>query len=125
MPGVLKIDRKRKVAVSTFYGAVSDEDLLTHRKTILDSPAFDPSFSEVVDFSRVSSLTVSEAALSAMAQAKSIFNETSIHVIVAPADIAFQLVSQYRELARLTRPNLYVVRSVDEAYAVLDSARDS
>lgn len=104
---------------------MSDEDLLTHRKTILDSPAFDPSFSEVVDFSRVSSLTVSEAALSAMAQAKSIFHETSIHVVVAPADNAFQLVSQYRELARLTRPNLYVVRSVDEAYAVLDSARDS
>ncbi len=123
MPGTLKIDRKRKLAVSTFYGELHDQDLVTHRATILDNPAFDPSFSELVDFSAVTSFQLSQGVLSGMAKSKSIFHDASIHVVVAPEDVAFHIASQYRDLTRATRPNLYVVRTVKEAYALLETAR--
>jgi hypothetical protein len=123
LPGTLKIDRKRKLAVSTFYGELNDQDLLSHRATILENPAFDPSFSELVDFSAVTSFRLSDAALGGLAKSKSIFHESSIHVVVAPERVAFQIASQYRDLTRASRPNLYVVRTVEEAYALLETAR--
>jgi len=123
LPGTLKIDRKRKLAVSTFYGELHDQDLVTHRVTILENPAFDPSFSELVDFSAVTSFRLSEAALSKMATVKSIFHEASIHVVVAPEDLAFNIASRYRDLTRVTRPNLYVVRTLEEAYTLLETTR--
>ncbi len=123
LAGTLKIDRKRKLAVSTFYGELTDHDLLAHRTTIRENPAFDATFSELVDFSKISSFRVSEAALAEMANSKSIFHDASLHVVVAPENVAFNLASHYRELTRATRPNLFVVRSLEEAYALLDTAR--
>lgn len=119
MPVILKIDSRRRVVYSTFYGKVTDDELLRHGATIASDPDFKRDFSEVVDFSAVSEATISDATLKTMAESRSLFSDTVLHIVVAPADSVFQLASRYKEFTRKTRPNLFVVRSRAEAYKLL------
>lgn len=119
MSAVLKIDRHRKLVCSTFYGEVSDEELVRHGSIIAADPDFDPEFSEIVDLSGVTFPAISETTLAGMASAKSIFSDSVLHVVVAPAELPFQLARSYQLLARGTRRNLFVVRSLQEAYKLV------
>ena len=119
MPVVLKIDRRRKVVYSAFYGKATDEEVAAHRDAIAADPDFDPTFSEIVDFTGVTEAALSEASLAAMAKNPSLFQEASVHIIVAPADLMFNLAAKYKAFARLSRPNLFVVRTRAEAYQLL------
>ena len=120
MPAVLKIDRRRRLVYSSFYGEISGAELLAHGERIHSDPEFNPAFDELVDFSAVKQAHISEATLAALAGGKSIYSDGSRHVIVAPAEMPFEMGLRYQELARHTRPNLYVVRSLEEAYQLLD-----
>jgi len=119
MPVVLKIDPQRKVVYSTFYGDVTDAELLGHGKAIGSDPDFNPEFSEIVDFSSVTNVAISESALTALAANPSLFKSSVVHIVVAPTEALFQLVSKYKDFAQSSRPNLFVVRTRSEAYRLL------
>ncbi|HKW74680.1 MAG TPA: hypothetical protein VJN64_04075 [Terriglobales bacterium] len=121
MPVVLKIDRRRNVVYSAFYGKTTDQEVAAHRDAIAADPDFDPAFSEIVDFTGVTEVALSEASLAAMARNPSLFSDSSVHIIVAPADLMFNLAAKYKAFARLSRPNLFVVRTRAEAYQLLPS----
>lgn len=121
MPVILKIDSRRRVVYSTFYGKVTDDELLRHGVTIASDPDFKRDFSEVVDFSEVSDVTISEATLKAIAGSRSLFSDSVLHIVVAPSDPIFQLADRYKEFTRKSRPNLFVVRSRAEAYKLLEA----
>jgi hypothetical protein len=55
-----------------------------------------------------------------LAGTRSIFDAHVPHVIVAPGDMSHDLASKYRDLARQSRPNLHIVRTLDEARELLD-----
>lgn len=120
MSVVLKIDRRRKLVLSTFYGDVNGDELVRHGQEIQADPDFDPNFDEIVDFTSVAQPTVSEETLAQLATGKSIFSSRVRHVIVAPADLPFELAKQYQALTAATRPKLMVVRTLAEAYQLLD-----
>src|SRR5689334_18459352 len=107
MPVVLKIDPHRKVVYSAFYGEVTDAEVLGHGKAISSDPDFNPDFSEIVDFSSVTNAAISESTLAALAANPSLFNSTVVHIVVAPGDALFQLVSKYKGFAKSSRPNLF------------------
>jgi hypothetical protein len=119
MPVVLKIDPHRKVVYSTFYGEVTDAEVLGHGKAISSDPDFNPAFSEIVDFSSVTNAAISESTLAALAANPSLFKSSVVHIVVAPNDALFQLVSKYKDFAQSSRPNLFVVRTRSEAYRLL------
>jgi len=119
MPVVLKIDLQRKVVYSTFYGDVTDAELLGHGKAIGSDPDFNPEFSEIVDFSSVTNAAISESALTALAANPSLFKSSVVHIVVAPGEALFQLVSKYKDFTQSSRPNLFVVRTRSEAYRLL------
>jgi hypothetical protein len=119
MPVVLKIDARRKVVYSAFYGKIDDHEVAGHRDAIAADPNFRPHFNEIVDLTSVTEAHVSEATLAAMAANPSLYSESSLHIVVAPADLLFHLASKYKGLSRLSRPKLYVVRSREEAYQLL------
>jgi hypothetical protein len=125
MPSVLKIDPRRRIVCSSFYGEVDDEELLRHRARIEADPDFNPGFSEIVDFSGVTLPAISEARLAGMASGKSIFDGSVMHVVVTPADLPYKLARKYQVLARQTRPNLFIVRSLAEAYKLLGFEPDT
>jgi len=119
MPVVLKIDPHRKVVYSAFYGEVTDAEVLGHGKAISSDPDFNPDFSDIVDFSSVTNAAISESTLAALAANPSLFKSTVIHIVVAPDESLFQLVSKYKDFAQSSRPNVFVVRTRSEAYRLL------
>ena len=121
MPVVLKIDPQRRIVYSAFHGSITDAEVAGHRSAIATDPDFNPAFNEVVDFTAVTEVNLSESTLAAMAQNPSLFHESVLHIVVAPADILFQIASKYRAFARISRPNLFVVRTRDEAYHLLST----
>lgn len=105
--------------MSTFYGEVTGENLLQHRATIVADPEFNPDFAEIVDFSAVNLVSVPESALAQLALSESVFHRHVPHVVVTPAALPAGLALKYRDIARDSRPNFYVVRTLDEARALL------
>ena len=104
---------------STFYGPIQGEDLLAHRATIKTDHDFDPSFAEIVDFSGVNILSVADSALSALAGTQSLFNRDVPHIVVTPAGLPRALALKYQEIVRETRPQFYVVETIEEAHSIL------
>lgn len=124
MPVVLKIDSRRKVVYSAFYGKISEAEFLEHRSAISADPDFKPDFNEIVDFTAVTEAAISEAALATLAASPSLFEKSVLHIVVGSADWVLQIARKYKGLARSSRPNFHIVRSRDEAYQLLSSARD-
>lgn len=120
MPVVLKIDSRRKVVYSTFYGKVTDEELLNHRSAIASEPGFKRDFNEIVDLSAVTEAEVSDATLAKLAGTESLYSDSVAHIIVASAELAVQLANKFKALAHKTRRNLFVVQTPAEAYKLLD-----
>ena len=116
MPVVLKIDSRRKVVYSAFYGKITDAELLKHRSAIVADPDFNPDYSEIVDFSAVTEADISHATLAAMASVPSLYNRSVMHIVVAPSAALVQMVSKFKDLALSSRPNLILVQTRDEAY---------
>jgi hypothetical protein len=119
MPVVLKIDPHRKVVHSTFYGRITDDDLLGQRERIASDPDFNPLFSDIVDFSDVTDPAITETAIAALAANPTLFSSSTIHIVVAPEGVMFQLGSKFKELVQVSRPNFHVVRTRVEAYQLL------
>jgi hypothetical protein len=119
MPVVLKIDTRRQVVYSAFYGKITDAEVLDHGPVIAADPDFRPHFSEIIDFSAVTEATVSDSTVAALAANPSLYNQSVRHIVVAPADSVFQLASKFKELAQSSRPNFFIVRTRAEAYQLL------
>ena len=119
MPVILKIDPRRRVVYSTFYGRLTDQEVLNHRSAIASDPSFNREFSEIVDFSAVIEISVSESTLATLAGTQSLYSPSVLHIIVAPDSTMSQLANHFKELAQQSRPNLHIVRSRSEAYKLL------
>ena len=124
MPVVLKIDSRRKVVYSAFYGKISDAEFLEHRSAIRADPDFKPHFNEIVDFTAVTEAAISEAMLATLAANPSLYNKSVLHIVVAPAEWILQMAGKYKGLARSSRPNFHIVRTRYEAYELLSAAYD-
>jgi hypothetical protein len=48
MPVVLKIDSRRKVVYSAFYGKITDAELSNHRSAIAADPDFNPDYISIL-----------------------------------------------------------------------------
>jgi hypothetical protein len=119
MPVILKIDPLRRLVYSTFYGRITDDEMLNHRSAIASDPNFNPDFSEIVDFSAVSDIDISEGTLTALAGTQSLYKPSVLHIVVAPHKATSQMANHFKTLAQQSRPNLHVVRTRAQAYKLL------
>jgi hypothetical protein len=122
MPVVLKIDPQRRVVHSAFYGKVTDTEFLGHHKRIASDPDFNSQFADIVDFSDVTDPAITESAMAALAANPSLFSSTAIHIVIAPEAVMFRMGAKFKEIAKSSRPNFYVVRTREEAYKLLPGA---
>jgi hypothetical protein len=125
MPVVLKIDPRRQLVYSAFYGKITDEEMLGHRSRISSDPDFRAHFSEIVDFSAVTEAEVSRETIVSLAANPSLYEASALHIVVAPDDSLFELVGVFKQLAGSSRPNLFVVRSRAEAYQLLPGPHEN
>lgn len=119
MPAILKINPQKKVVHSSFFGRVTDQQLLDHRETIASHPDFRTEYDEIIDLTMVTDFAVTPAGMKQLADKKSLFKTSARHVIIAPKDSSFEKAEQFKKLAQPSRPGLTVARTSAEAYEIL------
>ena len=53
MPTFYKIDRQRRLVMTTYSGVLTAADALGHQAKLLKDPDFDPTFSQLFDVTHV------------------------------------------------------------------------
>jgi hypothetical protein len=115
----ITIDEAKRVVIVTFENEIGDADLLGIATATMAHPQFNPSFSEIVDFSAVTGGNVSTFALRSLAQRTSIYDHASKHIAIAPQTHVFGLSRMFQVFAEDTRPNMAVFHTLNEALKFL------
>jgi hypothetical protein len=114
MPAFYKIDRPRKLVLSTGYGVLMPDELEKHMQRLAQDPDFDPNFSQLADFTHVTQLEVTEADVRRFAQ-QDIFSPDSRRAFIVRDDATFELAKTFamvREVAG--ERGIRVFRTLDE-----------
>ena len=117
------IDAVQKVVIVTFVGEMTDADLIRIGTETKSHPLFDPTFSEIVDFSAVTGKSISTFALQEVARRPSIYDRASKHIVIAPQPHVFGLTRMFQTYAEQSRPNMVIVKYMDEACEYLGLER--
>jgi len=96
---LLKIFPEQRLVLTEFFDEVTDEEILKQGRAIRLDPRFDADFSEIVDFTAVTRVSVSENTLKLLAKAKSVFSADSKHAVIAPAGPVYDLARSYQSEA--------------------------
>jgi|SRR5689334_5658011 hypothetical protein len=125
MPVNVRVDRSQKLVVTTYSGHVTDEDVARQISEINRHGPYDEEFRAITDFTAVTQFEISSDQIRLVAESKSPL-EKARRVMVAPSDVAYGTSRMFQMLAGRTRPNISVVRTLDEAYKALavDAKRD-
>jgi hypothetical protein len=115
MPAYFKIDKERRLVMSTAAGVLTLADALTHQESLLRDPDFDPSFSQLIDFTHVTNVEFEAEGVRRLAQ-KAIFSPDSRRAILVASDLVFgfsRMFEIYREAAG--EKGIHVFRNLDDA----------
>jgi hypothetical protein len=113
-------DPIHQILRSTFSGRVNDEDSLNHqRMAALLAGSLDPRFG-IADFSAADPFEATSDGIRELAKLPPAMPKTDRpRVIIAPSDHVFGMARIFEIVGEATRPNLHVVRSASEAWAIL------
>jgi hypothetical protein len=125
MPACYKIDKERRLVMSTAFGVVTRNDLLDHQQSLLTDPDFGNTFSQLADLTRIARLEVNAADVRAAA-AKDVFASETRRAIIVSDDEAFGL-SRMFEILRAARgeEGIRVFRTVEEGFGWIFATRPS
>jgi hypothetical protein len=125
MPACYKIDKQRRLVMSTAYGTVSREDLLDHQNKLLADPDFDPTFSQLSDFGHMTKLEVTAADIRVFAE-RNIFAPEARRAFVVPDDVAFGLARMFEMLRDAKgEQGIRVFRELEEGLDWVFSAQNT
>jgi hypothetical protein len=88
MPAFYKIDKERRLVLSYGTGAFNKQDALAHQDQLLADPDFDPTYSQLLDFTHITQVDLTAADVRQLAQ-RSLFSSKSRRAILVPSDLAF------------------------------------
>jgi hypothetical protein len=97
MPGCYKIDKERRLVMTTAFGVVTKEDLLDHQDKLMADPDFDPTFSQLLDFAHMTKLDLKAADVKLLAE-RNIFAANARRAFVVPEDVAFGMARMFEML---------------------------
>jgi hypothetical protein len=120
VPYHFEFDSANKIARCRFLGQVTDEDLRECYKVASAVCFTDGPRAGMMDFSAVTSVKVSRAAILELAGSSPIMPDPDrIRVIIAEPLHIYGLARMFAYFGENTRPNLHVVRSEKQALAIL------
>ena len=125
MPAFYKIDKERRLVISTGAGVTTLADIQAHQQRLLSDPDFDPSFSQLMDMTQVTRLELSADDIQLLAQTK-LFSPNSRRSILVKSDMVYGLGRMFGTLRDLMgEDGIRVFRNLDEALDwVLTKQRD-
>lgn len=115
MPAYFKIDKERRLVMSTWSDVVTRAEAFAHQENLRKHPDFGPSFSQLVDLSHATRMEFTREDVERFARA-SIFSPNSRRAILAPANLVFGLARMF-EILRDTEgeKGIRVFRNLDDA----------
>ncbi len=117
MPASYAIDKQKRLVVTCAWGACTAEDALQFRRQILKDENFDPSFSQLADFTGVTTIDITPADVRMLA-GSNIFSPDSRRAIVVTGQLAFGLARIFETLRGLRGDrHVRVFHTRDEALA--------
>ena len=115
MPTTYEINKQRRLVISTGSGRITLAEALAHQEKLQKDPDFDPSFSQVIDLTRITDFALEANDIRRLAQG-TIFSRESRRAIVASSDLVYGLGRMY-EILRETagEDGIRVFRNLDAA----------
>lgn len=111
-------DRNRLLRIA-IEGVLTDALLLDAYAVLEAQAASHAPCRGLFDVSRVTKFEVSSQTVRELAHRPPAIPQGNMRIVVAPLDSLYGMVRMFQMLGELTRPDLHVVRTIDEAYRLL------
>jgi hypothetical protein len=115
------IDRERRLVISVAHGRLTFAEVDAHQQGLLADPAFDPTFDQIGDLTRVTDLALKPDEVR-IAATRNVFSPGSRRVGIAPDDLPYAMMRMfetYREIFSGGGEITKIFRTRDEALAWL------
>lgn len=110
-----KIDKERRLVLSSGSGTLNLADASAHQQKLSKDPDFDSSFSQIWDFTQFTKFDLSSDDIRQMAE-RSLFSPQSRRAFIVPNDFAYGLGRMFQILRDLAgEKGIRVFRSLEEA----------
>ncbi len=116
---VLDFDARNNILRVTLEGPVTDAILLDAYATAAKYVASRAPCRGIWEVSEVSQFEVSSDAIRRLAKSSPIIRPGHMRVVIAPQDFLYGMMRMFQILGEGTRPDLHVVRTLGEAYQLL------
>ena len=115
MPYFYKVDKARRIVLSTASGAFSLADFRSHQENLSKDPEFDPTYSQIADFSHITHFDLSAEEIRQMAL-HSVFHPDARRAFIAPDDVVYGSSRMYQTFREdLGATGIGVFRTLEEA----------
>jgi len=116
MPAFYKIDKERNLVLTTGYGFITKEEIITLQDEMSNDPEFDSNFSQVADFSQLTNTDITIADVHTFAQ-RDVFSIHSRRAIIVKGELAFGFAKIFEVCRQLIgATGIRVFRNLDEAF---------
>ena len=115
MPASYRIDKERRLVLSTAWARFTFADAVAHKDKLLSDPDFDPSYSEIADFTEITEMVLSADEIRTFAE-YDVFSPRSRRAFITLDDEEFGLARMFATLRELRgETGIAAFRTVGEA----------
>ena len=115
MPSSYKIDKENRLVISTGSGVLTLADSLSHQERLLKDADFDPSFSQLLDFTQVTDVELSSEEIHRLART-TVFSSNSRRAFLVDTDLKFGLARLFAIMREsFGEKGIRVFRNFDDA----------
>jgi hypothetical protein len=97
MPFFYKIDKERKVVMSTAAGELTKDEVRSLQDQLRKDPDFDPNFSQLSDLTHVTAMNITGAEMQELAE-RTAFSPKARRAVLASNDLAFRLARMFEQI---------------------------
>ena len=114
MPSRYHIDLDRHLAITTYEGRMTDDDLLHHQRRLRGDPLFSDDLHQLIDARGVTHMLVTGDAIRALAEAN-VLSATSRRAILVASTAQFGLARMFQALRARGPERIEIFTDPDEA----------
>jgi hypothetical protein len=125
MPAFYKIDKEHRVVLSTASGVFDLAAALAHQDQLLADPDFDPTYSQLLDYSHVTDVRIDANDVRKLAE-RSVFWPCSRRAMYVTRDIEYGFARMFEMLRENAgEKGIRVFRNLDDALTWIFAGRDA
>jgi hypothetical protein len=120
VPYQFDFDPQNQIIRGRFTGRVTDDDVKEYYREAVELGKKLQVRAGVTDFSPADPVEISRKTVEQLAASTPALNDPkAVRVVIAPSPVAFGMARMFEIMGERTRPNLYIVRTEQEAWAIL------